>query len=190
MAMTISHMVPMGTKAPDFSLPDTISGKRINLYENRGKKGTLVMFICNHCPYVKHLHSALGQLGKDYSRSGIAIFAISSNDIADSPEDAPMYMKAFAKVGRFNFPYLYDESQDVAKKYHAACTPDFFLFNDELRCVYHGQFDDSRPDNDIPVTGKDLRKAMDALKTGKLNRSRQKLSVGCNIKWKVNPYLT
>lgn len=184
MALTPSTMMPLGNTAPDFSLPDTISGKTLSLQQLKGTKGTLVMFICNHCPYVKHIKDALAKLGKDYQDSGISIIAINANDAVNYPDDAPDKMTAFAKQNGFVFPYLYDESQAVAKAYAAACTPDLFLFDASLKCVYRGQFDDSRPGNDIPVTGKDLRAAMDAVLAGKTVDAKQTPSIGCNIKWK------
>ena len=185
MALTPSTMMPLGTTAPDFTLPDTISGKRISLQNTKGAKGTLVMFICNHCPYVKHIKDALSKLGKDYAQSGISIIAINANDAQNYPDDAPDKMTAFAKQNSFVFPYLYDESQNVAKAYGAACTPDLFLFDGNLKCVYRGQFDDSRPGNNIPVTGNDLRAAIDNLLAGKAINSKQTPSMGCNIKWKT-----
>lgn len=190
MALTPSTMMPLGTQAPDFTLPDTISGKALGLQQLKGKKGTLVMFICNHCPYVKHIKEALTKLGKDYmdknnANSGISIIAINANDAVKYPDDAPDKMTLFAKQNGFVFPYLHDDSQNVAKRYGAACTPDLFLFDGSLKCVYRGQFDDSRPGNDIPVTGKDLRTAMDQLMAGKTISANQTPSIGCNIKWKA-----
>jgi len=188
MALTPSTMMPLSTTAPDFDLHDSVTGKSVNLQDAKGSNGTLVMFICNHCPYVVHLQSALGQLGSDYPPSGINIIAISANDVHHYPQDGPKEMTAFAQQNGFNFPYLYDESQSVAKSYDAACTPDFFLFDSDLKCVYRGQFDNSRPKNNIPVTGKDLRGAMDALINNEGNGNTinqdQTASVGCNIKWK------
>ena len=184
MALTPSSMMPLGTTAPDFSLPDTISGKTLSLQQLKGAKGTLVMFICNHCPYVKHIKDALGKLGKDYQDSGLSIIAINANDAQNYPDDAPEQMTVFAQQNGLVFPYLYDESQRVAKAYAAACTPDFFLFDAQLQCVYRGQFDDSRPGNNVPVSGKDLRAAMDNLLAGKAIASKQTPSMGCNIKWK------
>ena len=184
MALTPSSMMPLGTTAPDFSLPDTISGKTLSLQQLKGAKGTLVMFICNHCPYVKHIKDALGKLGKDYQDSGLSIIAINANDAQNYPDDAPDKMTVFAQQNGLVFPYLYDESQRVAKAYAAACTPDFFLFDAQLQCVYRGQFDDSRPGNNVPVSGKDLRAAMDNLLAGKAIASKQTPSMGCNIKWK------
>ncbi len=183
MARTPSTMLPLGTSAPDFKLPDT-NGRLVSIADFTGKPGLLVMFICNHCPYVKHLRAALAQLGRDYQSRGVAIVGISSNDVENYPEDSPAKMVEEAKTAGYTFPYLYDASQTVAKAYRAACTPDFFLFNKERKLVYRGQFDDSRPGNGIPVTGNDLRAALDALLAGKPVSSEQKPSLGCNIKWK------
>jgi peroxiredoxin len=183
MALTPSTMLSLGTAAPDFKLPD-VSGKTVSLQDFRGKP-VLVMFICNHCPYVKHIRSELARLGSDYQARGAGIVAISSNDVANYPDDSPARMKDEAKSAGYTFPYLYDESQAVAKAYRAACTPDFFLFDTEHRLVYRGQLDDSRPGNALPVSGKDLRAALDAVLTGKEIPKDQKPSVGCNIKWKT-----
>ena len=184
MALTPSTMMPLGTPAPNFELPDTVSGNTIKLEQASGEKGLLVMFICNHCPYVVHIEQALGKLGHDYTNKGLGIVAISANDVDNYPQDAPKKMTEFARENGFNFPYLYDQSQAVAKAYDAACTPDFFLFDKELKCVYRGQFDDSRPGNDIAVTGEDLRQAIDAMLAGDAIDENQKVSMGCNIKWK------
>jgi peroxiredoxin len=184
MARTPSNMLPLGTKAAPFQLMDTISGKTLSLNNLKGEKGTLIFFICNHCPFVVHVNPMLIELGKVYQEKGIQFIAISSNDIEKYPQDAPDVMKKVAEKEGYPFPYLYDETQDVAKAYHAACTPDFFLFNEQLELVYRGQLDDSRPGNDIPLTGKDLKKAMDALLTGKTIALQQKPSIGCNIKWR------
>jgi len=184
MALTPSNMLALGTHAPAFSLPDTVSGKALSLESLKGGKGTVVMFICNHCPYVKHVNAELVRAAKDYGKRGIAFVAISSNDTADYPEDAPDRMKAAAKQLGYPFPYLYDESQDVAHAYQAACTPDIYLFDPELSLVYRGQLDDSRPGKGAP-DGRDLRRAMDAMLAGKAIDSDQKPSVGCNIKWKA-----
>ncbi|GGW70480.1 peroxiredoxin [Winogradskyella epiphytica] len=184
MARTESNMIPLGTKAPDFNLVDTTDDIRKSLSELKGTKGTLVMFICNHCPYVIHVSSELAQLAKDYISKGINCIAISSNDVDNYPQDAPELMEKNAIDNDYIFPYLYDETQDVAKAYNAACTPDFFLFNDDLELVYAGQLDDSRPGNDEPVTGKDIREAMSALINKTPISSNQKPSMGCNIKWK------
>ncbi|HXF10659.1 MAG TPA: thioredoxin family protein [Desulfuromonadaceae bacterium] len=183
MAMTPSTMLPLGTPAPAFKLPDT-NGKTVSLSDFRGKP-VLVMFICNHCPFVKHIRAELAKLGRDYQSKGVGIAAISSNDVANYPDDGPERMKEEAKGAGYVFPYLYDESQAVAKAYRAACTPDFYLFDTEHRLVYRGQLDDSRPSNALPVTGKDLRAALDAVLSGKPVSSDQKPSVGCNIKWKT-----
>jgi peroxiredoxin len=177
-----STMLPLGTAAPDFRLPD-VSGKTVSLADFKGKP-LVVMFICNHCPFVKHIRASLAQLGKDYVPRGVAIAAISSNDVDDYPQDGPDKMKAEAKDAGYIFPYLYDESQAVAKAYRAACTPDFYLFAKDHRLVYRGQFDDSRPSNGLPVTGESLREAIDATLAGKSAPTHQKPSIGCNIKWK------
>lgn len=184
MAATPSAMMPLGTKAPDFSLSDTVSGKKLSLSELKGKKATLVMFICNHCPYVLHVNDELVRVARDYQPNGVSFIAISSNDVENYPQDGPEFMKEQAKKVGYPFPYLYDESQEVARAYHAACTPDLFLFDHDLKCVYRGQLDGSRPKNDIPVTGKDLRAALDAVLAGKEVSKHQIPSIGCNIKWK------
>jgi peroxiredoxin len=183
MARTPSTMLPLGTTAPDFRLPDT-TGKFVSLGEFTGQRALLVMFICNHCPFVKHIRSELANIGRDYSARGAGIIAISSNDAVNYPDDGPEKMKEEARAAGYNFPYLYDESQAVAHAYRAACTPDFFLFDRNHRLVYRGQLDDSRPGNGVPVTGKDLRAALDALVDGKTVTSTQTPSLGCNIKWK------
>jgi peroxiredoxin len=177
-------MLPLGTKAPDFQLPDAVSGKMVSLQDFSTKPALVVMFICNHCPYVKHLHQGLVEFAKDYQKRNVAMVAISSNDAEDYPEDAPEKMKEEARRVGYSFPYLYDETQEVAKAYRAACTPDFFLFDANQKLIYRGQFDESRPGNQIPVTGKDLREAMDALLANKAISAEQKPSMGCNIKWK------
>jgi peroxiredoxin len=177
-------MLPLGTSAPAFSLPDAVSGKTVSIGEFKNAPALLVMFICNHCPYVKHVRSGLAQLAKDYQAKGVATVGISSNDVESHPDDSPQKMAAEAKDAGYNFPYLYDESQAVARSYQAACTPDLFLFDREKRLVYRGQLDDSRPGNGIPVTGKDLRAALDAVLAGKPVAALQKPSIGCNIKWK------
>ena len=184
MALTASTMLPLGTKAPDFQLLDVVSGKMISLSTFAGKKALLVMFICKHCPFVKHVQKELAQLGKDYINRDVGIVAISSNDVNNYPDDAPEQLKAMAQELGFTFPLCYDESQEIAKAYTAACTPDFFLFNADQRLVYRGQLDDSRPSNGKPVTGEDLRAALDAVIVGQAVSSEQKPSVGCNIKWK------
>lgn len=183
MALTPSTMLPLGTTAPDFRLPDT-NGKIVSLADFKGKPALLVLFICNHCPYVKHIRAGLAQLARDYLSRGAAMVGINSNDVANYPEDSPAKMKEEVQSAGYSFPYLYDESQAVAKAYRAACTPDIYLFDKNGRLVYRGQFDDSRPGNGIPVTGKDLRAALDAVLAGKPVSPTQKASIGCNIKWK------
>jgi peroxiredoxin len=184
MAQTPSNMLPLGTKAPDFKLIDTASDKMLSLDEAKGITATVIMFICNHCPFVKHVNSQLSQLAKGYKSKGINCIAISSNDIDNYPQDAPHLMKQNAIEQDFIFPYLYDQTQSVAKAYAAACTPDFYVFDDHLKLVYRGQLDDSRPGNGLPVTGKDLRQALDALVKNEAVNTHQKPSIGCNIKWK------
>lgn len=184
MALTYSTMLPLGTVAPPFTLPDVVSGKMMSLAELKSDTATLVMFICNHCPYVQHIQGGLVRFAKDYVAKGVSIIAINSNDVVAYPEDSPEKMKEVAQRLGYVFPYLFDETQEVARAYDAACTPDFFLFDSSLRLVYRGQFDDSRPGNGIEVTGKDLRAALDDLLAGRPISIEQKPSVGCNIKWK------
>ena len=184
MALTPSTMLPLGTQAPAFSLPDT-NGKSVSISDFQSAPALLVMFICNHCPFVKHVRTGLAQLGNDYVPKGVAVVAISSNDVQTHPDDSPAKMAVEAKEAGYGFPYLYDESQAVARAYQAACTPDFFLFDREKQLVYRGQLDDSRPGNGIPVTGKDLRAALDAVLAGRPVAPEQKASIGCNIKWKA-----
>ena len=184
MAKTPSNMMPLGTPAPSFSLPDTVSGQTLTLDGLKSDVATVVMFICNHCPFVIHVQDELVRLGRDYSAKGIAFIAISSNNIETHPEDAPDKMKALAERLDFPFPYLYDETQEVARSYEAACTPDFFVFDAEMKCVYRGQLDDARPGSNTPVTGRDLRTALDAILAGQEVNIDQKPSIGCNIKWK------
>ncbi len=183
MAQTASTMLALGTVAPDFSLTDVISGKTIRRDDFRGKKALLVMFICAHCPFVKHIERELATLGKDYDTHPLGIVAISSNDATTHPADNPAGLKRQAETFGFNFPYLYDETQSVAHAYDAACTPDFYLFNAHFHHVYRGQFDPSRPGNGIPVTGDDLRTAIDTVLAGKPVPTGQSPSIGCNIKW-------
>lgn len=184
MARTESAMLALGTSAPEFSLPDVVSAKTVDSQSAAGPKGLLVMFICRHCPFVNHLEKGLAQLGRDYDGKGIGTVAISSNDAVNYPDDAPESLAEQAREVGFAFPYLYDETQEVARAYDAVCTPDFFLFDSGLKLVYRGQFDDSRPGNGVHVTGKDLRNAMDALLAGDRVNPIQKPSLGCNIKWK------
>lgn len=185
MSRTPSMMLELGTRAPDFTLPDTASETDVSLSDFDDYKGLLVVFMCNHCPYVKNIKEKLAEVAREYREKGVATVAISSNDAENYPDDRPDKMAEEADKFDYPFPYLYDESQDVAKKYRAACTPDFFLFNKERKLVYRGQFDDSRPGNDKPVTGKDLTDAMDRLLEGKEMKENQAPSVGCNIKWKA-----
>lgn len=184
MAATETIQIPLGFPAPDFSLPDTISGKTLSLQDIRGENATVVMFICNHCPYVKHVNHELVRLANDYLSKGVGFVAISSNDVVNYPDDAPEKMKDHALAVGYPFPYLYDESQDVAKAYFAACTPDFSIFDKDLKCMYRGQLDDARPKNDKPVTGKDIRAALDAILNNQPLSAQQIPSIGCNIKWK------
>lgn len=177
-------MLPLGTIAPDFHLPDVVSGKTTSLADFDGKHGLLVMFICRHCPFVKHVQSELARIGHDYADRSLAMVAISSNDAETYPDDAPASLSEMASQLGFNFPFLYDETQDVARAYDAACTPDFYLFDKDHKLVYRGQLDDSRPNSGIPVTGKDLRAAIDAVLSGTPVAGHQKPSVGCNIKWR------
>lgn len=184
MALTPSNMLPLGTTAPNFVLTDAVTNKPVSLQKIRGEKGTVVMFICNHCPYVKHVNEELVRLCNDYRVTGFGFVAISSNDIDKYPEDAPKKMWETARKYNYPFPYLFDEDQEVAKAYDAACTPDFYLFDDELKLIYRGQLDNSRPGNGIPVNGRDLREALDNVLNNNPQRKDQKPSMGCNIKWK------
>lgn len=184
MARTPSNMMPLKTKAPGFELVDTVSDKLMGLETLRGEKGTVIAFICNHCPFVIHVNAQMTRVANEYLQQGIAFIAISSNDVENYPQDAPPLMKEKATQEGYGFPYLYDETQEVAKAYDAACTPDFYLFDAQLELIYRGQFDDSRPGNGIPVTGSDLKNAMDALLNGNDIDQNQKPSIGCNIKWK------
>jgi len=177
-------MVSLGTMAPPFHLPDTVSGKWVSLDKLKGRTGTVVMFICNHCPYVKLLNNSLVALAREFQPKGIQFVAISSNDAVQYPDDGPVAMKEVAQQLGYPFPYLYDETQDVARAYDAACTPDFFLYDRDLKLVYRGQYDDARPGNNQPVTGADLRAALDALVNGAAPSANQRPSIGCNIKWK------
>ena len=185
MSRTPSNMLPLGTLAPDFKLLDTVSGQMLSLNELKSDKATVIMFICNHCPFVKHVDEEIVGLAKDYQAKGVSFIAISSNDVENYPQDSPELMKVEAEKVGYTFPYLYDESQEVAKSYQAACTPDFYVFDAELKCVYRGQLDDSRPGNGQPVTGKDLRSALDCVLNNEKIDFEQRPSLGCNIKWKV-----
>lgn len=192
MVLTPSTMLALGTSAPDFKLRDVVSGEEISLATFADKSALLVMFICRHCPFVKHIQEQLAQLGRDYQLTSLGMLAISANDAEKYPDDAPESLKAMAEELGFVFPFVYDETQAVAKAYDAACTPDFFLFDgdakgtlSERRLVYRGQLDDSRPSNSLPVTGQDLRAAIEAVLAGKPISVEQKPSIGCNIKWKV-----
>jgi peroxiredoxin len=178
-----STMLALGTKAPEFELPDVTDGRIVSLSDFEAKRALLVMFICRHCPYVKHVREELARLGRDFADSELAIVAISSNDVEEYPEDRPESLAEEARDAGYAFPYLFDESQEVAKAYTAACTPDFFLFDADRALVYRGQLDDSRPSNGLPVTGKDLRAAIDAVLSGRPVSEDQRASIGCSIKW-------
>jgi peroxiredoxin len=184
MARTPTNQIPLGFKAIEFNLPDVITGEKVSLNQVSKKNGLVVIFICNHCPYVIHVIDQIVKLAKDYLDKEIGFVAISSNDVVNYPDDDPKKMKLFAKEKDFPFPYLYDESQDIAKLYDAACTPDYSVFNSELNCVYRGQLDDSRPSNNESVNGKDLRLVLDYILENKKIDFIQKPSIGCNIKWK------
>ena len=184
MVRTPSTMLPLGTQAPDFELPN-VDARMVGLAEAAGPRGTVVMFICNHCPFVKHVADQLAMLARDYASHGIGFVAISSNDVAAHPADSPEQMVRESEERGYLFPYLYDETQEVAKDYHAACTPDFYLFDAQRKLSYRGQLDSSRPGNAIPVTGSDLRGAIDALISGRPAVADQTPSIGCNIKWKA-----
>jgi thiol-disulfide isomerase/thioredoxin len=184
MALTESKMLPLGTQAPYFELPDTVSGKVLSLDDLQSEQATVIMFLCNHCPYVIHVNPELVRLSKEYIDKGVAFVAISSNDVTKYPEDGPDKMKEVAEKLGYPFPYLYDETQDVTRAYDAACTPDIYVFDGDLKLAYRGRLDDSRPKNENPLTGKDLRAALDAVLVGKSPDERQYPSGGCNIKWK------
>ncbi|WP_103864541.1 MULTISPECIES: thioredoxin family protein [Aquimarina] len=184
MARTPSNMLPLGTTAPDFTLIDSITNKMINLNSIKGEKGTVIMFICNHCPFVIHVNEEIVRIANDYRTQGFGFVAISSNDIKKYPQDAPKEMWKTAQKNNYSFPYLFDETQNIAKAYDAACTPDFYLFDNESKLIYRGQLDDSRPGNGIPVNGRDLRQALDAVLRNSKVSEKQKPSIGCNIKWK------
>ncbi len=184
MSFTESNMLPLGSEAPPFALPDTVSGKTIRIEDIASEKATVVMFICNHCPYVIHVNDEIVRVANDYIAKGIAFVAISSNDVVNYPQDGPEEMKKQAQKLKYPFPYLYDESQNVARAFDAACTPDFYVFDKDLKLVYRGRIDDSRPGNNLPLTGKDLRTALDAVISGQAVAEKQYPSGGCNIKWK------
>lgn len=184
MALVESNPMELGTTAPNFTLLNVANGQYNHLNDLCGTNGTVIMFICNHCPFVIHVNQGIIQLANDYISKGISFIAISSNDINSHPQDGPEHMKTVATTLNYPFPYLYDETQTVAKAYNAACTPDFYLFDSELKSVYHGQLDDSRPGNGKPVTGNNLRQGIDALLQNTTNSAIQKPSIGCNIKWK------
>lgn len=187
MAYTESNMLPLGTQAPDFSLPDTVSGRTLSLRDIAAPQATVVMFLCNHCPYVLYVNDEIVRIVKEYAPKGVGFVGISSNDVEAYPEDAPDKMRAYALESGYTFPYLYDETQDVARRYDAACTPDFYVFDAQLRLVYRGQLDASRPKrNPVPTTGEDLRAALNAVLAGKPVNPVQRPSGGCNIKWKSN----
>lgn len=183
MAKTPSNMLPLGTQAPRFSLPDVLSGKKIAL-DGKNHKATVIMFICNHCPYVKHVNEELVKLANDYTDKNVRFLAINSNDVENYPDDSPDNMKKIAQTMKYPFPYLYDETQEVAKAYHAACTPDFYVFDNNLNLAYRGQLDDSRPGNNVEVNGHSIRSALDCLLNQQPINTEQKPSLGCNIKWK------
>lgn len=184
MARTESNMLALGTTAPSFSLLDTVSNKTMQLQDMTGTFGTVIMFICNHCPFVIHVNPEIPKMANEYIAKGIAFIAISSNDVMNYPQDGPFLMKEHAIKNEYSFPYLYDETQEVAKAYNAACTPDFYLFDAHLKLAYRGQLDNSRPGNSIPLTGTDLRNAINALLEAKPISTDQRPSIGCNIKWK------
>lgn len=183
MVVTSSKMLALGTPAPDFCLPDT-QGNIVSLNDFKDTSAFLVIFMCNHCPFVRHVLEGMLKVAKEYQERGVGVVGINSNDVANFPEDSPEMMAAIAGTKGFTFPYLYDETQQVAKEYQATCTPDFFLFDKEKRLVYRGQMDDSRPGNDTPITGVDLKGAMDAVLVSRAVSAQQKPSIGCNIKWK------
>jgi Peroxiredoxin len=184
MVQTVSTMLDLGTQAPDFRLPDTQQGNTVTLADFKDAPALLVIFMCNHCPYVKHIRKSLAQFAREYIPKGLRVVGINANDWLRYPEDSPELMAKEAETVGYTFPYLYDETQAVAKAYRAACTPDFFLFDRDLKLVYRGQYDDSRPGNAVPVTGSDLRQAVNALLEGRVVPANQKPSMGCSIKWR------
>ena len=184
MARTPSNMIPLDTIAPNFTLYDTISNKKLSLKDLKGTKATVIFFICNHCPFVIHINEQLVKIANEYASEGISFIGISSNDIENYPQDSPELMKKVAEELKYPFPYLYDETQEIAKLYYAACTPDFYVFDTDLELKYRGQMDDSRPGNGVEISGKDLKNALDCILNDKENNELQKPSIGCNIKWK------
>lgn len=184
MALTPSNMIPLGSSAIDFTLTDVISNQAIQLFKRPQAKAYVIIFMCNHCPFVQHIEKKLVDIAKHYQSLGVDFIAINANDIQNYPDDAPIHMKARALEHQYSFPYLFDETQGVAKQYQAACTPDFYIFSHEKKCLYRGRFDDSTPGNQKPVTGKDLSQALDAILSGHAVDSNQFPSIGCNIKWK------
>lgn len=184
MALTSSNSFPLGSKAPDFKLPDTVSGKMLSLRDLKSDKVTVIMFICNHCPYVKHVNSGLVALANQYIKKGVSFIGINSNDATRYPDDSPEHMAEVAKKNHYPFPYLFDQTQEIAKAYDAACTPEFYVFDKDMLLVYHGQMDDSRPSTNIPVTGEDLALALDLTLAGKSIQGIQKPGIGCGIKWR------
>lgn len=184
MAKTPSQMVALGTPAPDFTLPDTVSGKSVSLADFKGSKALVVMFICNHCPFVLHINPKLVEVARAYQARGVAFVGISSNSVESHPQDGPEKMTETAAAVGYTFPYLYDETQEVAKAFNAACTPDIFVYDSNMQLIYRGQFDASRPGNGIEVTGQDLTDALDAILQGEPVSQEQRPSIGCNIKWK------
>ena len=186
MAFTESNMLPLGTKAPAFSLPDTVSGQVLSLNDLKSDVATVIMFLCNHCPYVLHVNVGIVALAHNYQPKGVSFIGISSNDAVNYPQDSPENMKIHAATEGYTFPYLYDETQEIAKMYDAACTPDFYVFDSEMKLAYRGRIDGSRPRNELPVTGEDLRTVLDTLLRGEMVSEKQYPSAGCNIKWKKN----
>ena len=184
MSLTPSNMIELGSAAPRFTLPDTISGENFSLQDLQSNIGTVIMFICNHCPYVVHIQKVLAEVAQQYQKKGIQFIAINSNDVDNYPDDSPEKMSIIAKEVGYSFPYLFDATQEVAKSFDAACTPDFFVYNKDMKLVYRGQFDSARPGNDVPVTGADLKVALDAVIANQAVPNDQKPSTGCNIKWK------
>ncbi|PVY39403.1 thioredoxin family protein [Pontibacter virosus] len=181
----VSTALPLGTVAPNFALLDTVSDQLVSLQDVASNKATVIMFLCNHCPYVQHILEELVQVAKDYQQKGVSFVGISSNDAVNYPQDGPQQMREVAKELGFSFPYLYDQTQQVARTYQAVCTPEFYVFDRNMRLAYHGQFDDARPKSEVPVTGRDLRQALDALLAGQSVSTDQKPGIGCGIKWKT-----